>query len=125
MKYSLEIIQSVCGEESAVAVDAEGAFDGGVLILEYTFDCAKYVLEISEREMKQTRTGDIGLKMRFVMGETTRCVLSDGEQDGVFYVFTEEYQADFMDGKCTVNCLFSDGDSGDCTRIVVRAVCIE
>ncbi|MDE7076769.1 MAG: DUF1934 domain-containing protein [Clostridia bacterium] len=125
MKYSLEIIQSSGGEQSVVAVDAEGVFEGGVLSLEYSFDGAKYALEISEHAMRQTRTGNINLQMSFVQGERTGCLISDGQNGGSFTVFTEEYAARFDGSDCTAECAFSDGEGGESTRISVTARCPE
>ena len=125
MKYSLEIIQSEDGEESVVAVDAEGAIEDGVLTLSYAFDGAEYLLEISEREMRQRRSGNLSLSMLFRMGEKTKCSLSDGVNGGSFDIFTEEYQADFNGLNCVVNCLFSDGAGGAGTRIKAAARCLE
>ncbi|MDE7401532.1 MAG: DUF1934 domain-containing protein [Clostridia bacterium] len=121
MKYSLEIIQSADGEKSVVAVDAEGAFDDGVLSLEYSFDGARYALKISERAMEQTRTGNINLQMAFVMGEWTECRISDGQNGGSFLIFTEEYNASFNGDNCTVDGAFSDGQGGEVTCISVTA----
>ena len=121
MKYSLEIVQSEDGEESVVAVDAEGELSDGVLTLAYSFDGAEYLLEISSREMRQRRSGNLNLCMLFRMGESTTCSLSDGVNGGSFEIFTEEYQADFDGRNCTVNCLFSDGAGGAGTRINVAA----
>lgn len=117
MKYSLEIIQSADGEESVVAVDAEGVLTDGVLTLSYAFDGAEYLLEISGREMRQRRSGNLNLQMTFRMGETTRCSLFDGVYGGSFDIFTEEYQASFDGCGCVVNCAFSDGTGGAATRI--------
>ncbi|MDE7163791.1 MAG: DUF1934 domain-containing protein [Clostridia bacterium] len=121
MKYSLEIIQSVGGEQSIVAVDAEGVFADGVLSLEYSFDGAHYALKISERAMEQARTGDINLQMSFAAGERTECRISEGQNGGSFTIYTEEYKAVFEGGNCTADCLFSDGEGGESTRISVAA----
>lgn len=121
MKYSLVITQTVGDETSVTAVDADGKFYDGVLILHYIFDGAEYCLEIGGKEMSQLRTGAIKMFMRFTEGRTTVAQFGDGVNGGEFPIFTRKLEVKSDGADCNVSCEFSYGEGGEVTILSVSA----
>ncbi|MDE6691484.1 MAG: DUF1934 domain-containing protein [Clostridia bacterium] len=121
MKYSLIITQGTQGESNTVAVDAEGEFVGGKLILGYTFDGAEYKLEICENAMAQNRDGEVKLHMQFIDGKTTNAWLFEGQSGGAFPVCTKKLDVCFDGADCKVECEFSYGACGETVNLSVSA----
>ena len=121
MKYSLIITQIADGENAVTAVDADGIFEGGVLVLTYSYDGADYTLEIAPSEMAQTREGDIKLNTHFLEGQTTTARLFDGQSGGEFPVCTKKLQVQFDGEDCKVECEFSYGECGETITLSVAA----
>lgn len=121
MKYSLLITQIADGENSTVAVDADGTLNGGVLVLNYSYDGADYTLEIGRNAMAQSRDGDVKLTMQFTEGQITKARLSDGQSGGEFPVCTKKLEVNFDGTDCKVNCEFSYGACGETIKLSVSA----
>lgn len=125
MKYALLITQTADGESTVTAVDAEGKFYDGVLILHYIFDGAEYCLEIGGKEMSQLRTGAIKMFMRFSEGRTTVAQFGDGINGGEFPVFTRKLEVKFDGADCNVSCEFSYGEGGEAVNLSVSATVLQ
>lgn len=125
MKYALLITQTADGESTVTAVDAEGKFYDGVLVLHYIFDGAEYCLEISDKEMSQLRTGAIKMFMRFSEGRTTVAQFGDGVNGGGFPVFTRNLEVKFDGADCNVSCGFSYGEGGEEVNLSVSATVLQ
>lgn len=121
MKYSLVITRTAGEDEAVTAVDAEGKFYDGVLILHYIFDGAEYCLEIGDKEMFQLRTGAIKMFIRFAEGRTTVAQFGDGVNGGEFPVFTRKLEVNFDGADCNVSCEFSYGEFGESVTLSVAA----
>ncbi len=92
MKYGLKIIQTSGGVSSTVAVDAEARVLNGALILTYSYDGARYTLNLSEGKIGHRRMGETCLDMTFIKGVRTYCTLREGNLNGGFYVTTEKLE---------------------------------
>lgn len=125
MKYALLITQTADGESTVTAVDAEGKFYDGVLILHYIFDGAEYCLEIGGKEMSQLRTGAIKMFMHFSEGRTTVAQFGDGVNGGEFPVFTRKLEVKFDGADCNVSCEFSYGEDGGTVNLSVSATVLQ
>lgn len=121
MKYALKIEQTADGETSVVAVDAIGEMCGGVLILQYSFDGAEYILEIAQNQMSQTRRGEVSLNMHFAEGKQSFCRLGDGTHVGGFEIFTERLSVTFDGENCRAECIFTGGADKEVTSLTVQA----
>ena len=121
MKYSLVITRTEGDDTSVTAVDAEGKFYDGVLVLHYIFDGAEYCLEIGDKEMSQLRTGAIKMFMRFAEGRTTVAQFGDGVNGGEFPVFTRKLEVNFDGSDVTAECEFSYGEFGESVTLSVAA----
>lgn len=125
MKYSLLITQVAEGEKTVTAVDADGTFYDGVLILHYIFDGAEYCLEIGGNEMSQLRTGAIRMFMRFSEGLTTVAQFGDGVNGGEFPVFTRKLEVRFDGADVKAECEFSYGECGEAITLSVSACVLQ
>lgn len=121
MKYSLVITQTAEGESNTVAVDAEGVYENGTLVLNYQFDGAAYRLEIGQNAMSQTRGGDVNLSMFFAEGKTTAARLFDGTNGGEFPLYTHMLKVRSDGADCKAECEFSYGEGGEKIYLSVAA----
>lgn len=125
MKYGLEIRQTTEEGESIVAVDAEGLIDEDAARLDYKFDDADYKLEVGGGRITQTRTGDVNLFMQFEEGRPTLCKIEDGGRCGAFALFTKKLKINFAPSGFDAECVYSDGEGGADTSLVIKAYLIE
>ncbi len=121
MKYGLEINSVTCGETSAVAVDAEGAMEDGVLNLAYRFDGADYTLTIDGAGITHERKGGVNIFMRLTEGSRSFCRINDENGEGVMEIETSGIYVTFDGLSCKAECLYRYRGEEEEIRLTVFA----
>lgn len=118
MRYVLHITRKSDSDGSETAVDADGRFEGGALILDYLSDGAENRLILSNDKMTHERFGEIGLKMEFDPTRSTLCAVNGCGLRGGFYVTTHLLKVKLSASGSRARCVYS-GDDGVRTQITV------
>lgn len=118
MLYALRITRKSDAGNSRTEAKAEGRFEGGALILNYSSDGADNVLTLSANKITHERFGEIALKMEFDPSQPTSCRICGCGSQGGFEIITHELKVKLSLSGSRAKCVYSGGD-GERTQISI------
>ena len=95
--------------------------EGGARII-YKFDGDDCTLTFSGDRIEQLRRGEVNVKISFVCGQNTVCVIGDESLRGGYKVFTTRLEATVRSLGVNARIDYLSGDDGERVSVKIRAL---
>lgn len=95
--------------------------EGGCARIEYALDGDDCTLFLTPRRIEQTRRGEVNIKLSFVCGSETACILGEGGAHGGYAIFTERLSCLVGSKGASAEIDYLSGDDREKIKVKIRA----